>query len=206
MEDGTCVVPLDEIGESARTVYKSHYVSPLLLTNLEGMLYAYTSADEDLIIESDRNFRTFEWVPLGHLRYGTRPIGAVALLKWLRNFYFGLPPVPDGSDMPRRPHGILERMIDHLKWIHHRTSDVIRVACAVEGTLTQGVVRFITAAKEVVGEIGYLSAERLVSLLRTPYDSGIPLGLGKMELTWNPKTDITYPGSFEFAKQQVSST
>jgi len=68
------------------------------------------------------------------------------------------------------------------------------------------VVRFITAAKEVVGEIGYLSAERLVSLLRTPYDSGIPLGLGKMELTWNPKTDITYPDSFEFAKQQVSST
>jgi hypothetical protein len=110
---------------------------------------------------------------------------------------------PQGDDMPARSRDLAEYMMGYLEGVADHMEEFTRVTCEVSGTLEAGKIRLVDTDGDSLGNLGFVSADRAVRLLRTPYDVGVPLGMKKHLLTWNPLTDITYTSSTSALKSQV---
>jgi hypothetical protein len=96
-------------------------------------------------------------------------------------------------------------MIRHLKKISLSRHEVTRAKCVVNGTEMQGKIVFEEQDGTHIGEIAYDHRSRAVGILKTPYDLGQPLVLGRALLTWNPLSDISYTGHADKLQKEVIS-
>ncbi|MCK4824770.1 hypothetical protein KA005_53955, partial [bacterium] len=192
-ETSTAIIPLDEQAEKAEQCVSSKIARPILVGKSFGINILYFDTD-GLAYSSPEGivYADVEWQARGHLRYGTRQIGALAQLKWLSTSYYAQFPVPDTNRLPRRHPDLPQKMFKYLETIATKLSTVHRVRCKVEGTSKKGVIKFETSNGKSVGELGYIDEQRAVNILRGPYEIGIPLGINRSLLTWHPVTDISY--------------
>jgi hypothetical protein len=105
--------------------------------------------------------------------------------------------------MPARSRDLAEYMMGYLEGVADHMEEFTRVTCEVSGTLEAGKIRFVDTDGNSLGNLGFMRADRAVRILRTPYDVGVPLGMKKHLLTWNPLTDITYTSSTSALKNRV---
>ena len=196
------VVPLDEQAEAAVACSSSSLIMPLLIAESESIPILYC-ADEEPYGSLDIDYTRIKWKPMGQLWYGTRGKGALARLKWLSTSYFGQFPTPKSEYLPKRPASSIQRMFDYLSAIYDELIDVTRARCRVSGSEKIGRIEFLNSSRMTIGTLRYVSMQSAVQILRTPYDAGMPLIIGKNELTWNPTSDIIYSNNLNQMKAVV---
>ena len=175
---------------------------PLLIAESESIPILYC-ADEEPYGSLDIDYTRIKWKPMGQLWYGTRGKGALARLKWLSTSYFGQFPTPKSEYLPKRPASSIQRMFDYLSAIYDELIDVTRARCRVSGSEKIGRIEFLNSSRMTIGTLRYVSMQSAVQILRTPYDAGMPLIIGKNELTWNPTSDIIYSNNLNQMKAVV---
>lgn len=200
-ERSRTVIPLDEQADSAAKCFSNALVIPILIARAYGANILYTPLYDDdsfpYFDSEDLDYRDINWQAKGHLRYATRRVGAAASLKWIgTSFYTGFP-VPTGTSLPRRPLDLSRRMLDHLEEIADVLSVAQRVTCTLSGTRDNGLATFLFQDGKEAGKIGFGETHHAVRLLRTPYDDGVSVALGRNLLTWDPLLDIDYDNSLK---------
>jgi hypothetical protein len=189
----TTVIPLDEQAETARLCTSSSIIHPILLCGTYGIQSLYVDSDENEYSDpSDIAYQNVEWQPKGHVRYGTRHIGALARLKWLNTSYYAQFPIPGSERLPRRPPDMVQKMIGHLEKVATHLKGINRVTCEVEGVPSKGIIKFRGLNGMHVGELNFHSTQQAIEILRSPFDFGVPLGLNRKMLTWHPVSGVSY--------------
>ncbi len=192
-KSSTAIIPLDEQTEIADTCGSSGLIRPLLIGKTSSINVLYSYVDEYPYFGPDTiNYSEIDWTASGHLRYGTRQVGALARLKWLSIKYYADFPILTVGRLPRRPESLTQRMMDHIEKVKKSTSSIHRVKCDLEGDEEKGLISFKELDGTLVGELNYTSTQRAIEILRGPYDFGIPVGMNRKLLTWHPVTDVSY--------------
>ena len=94
-------------------------------------------------------------------------------------------------------------MFNHLDRIATELYDVERVTVTVSGKSNNGVITFVDSDNAECGTLQFDSLSRATRILRTPYDQGHPLVLGRTLVTWNPTQDISYSSTLKQMEQDV---
>ncbi|MHA2064763.1 MAG: hypothetical protein ACXABY_10350, partial [Candidatus Thorarchaeota archaeon] len=204
--DKTALIPIDEQVAAAAECYSKSLVVPILIGRTHGIDILYEPAEWEYYFNpSDLDFFQLDWSPRGHLRYGTRQVGALARLRWISTSYYGMFPEPQSHSLPRRPLEFAQRLFNHLSTVVSKHSGILRVVCVISGTNTEGTIEFLNLDGSLVGSLSFEGAARALKILRTPYDRGQPLVLGRKLLTWNPTTDVTYSSGQKQIEEGVVS-
>jgi hypothetical protein len=202
--DKTALIPIDEQVAAAAECHSKSLVVPILIARTQGIDILYEPEEWEYYFDpSDLDFFELDWDARGHLRYGTRQVGALARLRWFSTSYYGTFPIPERFSLPRRPPDFAHRVFNHLRTVIAKHSDVVRVNCKVTGNDTKVMIKFLNLDGSLVGSLSFEGAARAIKILRTPYDRGQPLVISRRMLTWNPITDITYSSSQRGVKKQV---
>ncbi|MHA2025444.1 MAG: hypothetical protein ACW98U_06035 [Candidatus Thorarchaeota archaeon] len=192
-KSNTAIIPLNEQAEIAKTCRSSGLVRPILIGRMSGINVIYSFVDEYPYLNPDTiDYTEVDWTPLGHLRYGTRHVGAMTRLKWLSTRYYADFPIPTVSRLPRRQESLTQRMMDHLEEVGLKLSTIDRVKCELDGNHEKGQISFRNLDEVLIGDLKYTNTQRAVEILRGPYDVGIPVGMKRRLLTWHPVDDVSY--------------
>ncbi len=192
-KSSTAIIPLDEQAEIAETCESSGLIRPILIGKTSGINVLYSHMDEYPYVNPDTfDYTEVDWTARGHLRYGTRQVGALARLKWLSTKYYGEFPILAVGRLPRRPESLTQRMLDHVEDIDKSMSSISRVKCELTGNDEEGQISFRELDRTLIGELNYTNTQRAIEILRGPYDVGIPIGMNRKLLTWHPVNDVSY--------------
>jgi len=206
--DKQTIIPLDEQVEKAADSFSNELVRPIIIAKTSGIPVLYEPRHDDeyrFYNSEDLDYTNIEWRTLGQLRYGTRHVGALSRLRWISTSYYAEFPELRSESLPRRASNIVQYLFNHLDKITTNLSNIERVTIVVSGKSDNGVISFADLDGDECGTLRFDRLSRAICILRTPYDLGHPLVLGRRLITWNPTHDISYSSNLRQMAQAVLS-
>ncbi len=191
------VISLDEISALTDFKFKDCRIRPFLIADHQGISILY-EADRQLNNQKELDDLTrqdsFNWQPVGMMRYGTRSRGAPARLRYIKVLTLGMQyPSIHNQKLPMRQANLGEKLFGHIKTIGSLTSGLTRVKCSLSGTYDSGSISFRVHDKKKWNKTGqsidYKSIEQAVQILLFPYNVGNAV---QGKYSWDPLTDVQF--------------
>ncbi len=204
------VTSLDEISSLADFEFTNCMVRPFLIAEHQGINILYETEQalqgkKELVAFT--NPSSFNWDPVGMIRYGTRSRNATARLRYIKVLTLGMQyPSIQNQLLPERPADFGERIFEHIKTISIQTQDVTRVKCRLEGTIDKGSISFEARTKKRWTKVGqnidHKDRNQAIQALLLPYNQGIAV---QGKYSWDPLSDFHFRfGGEELRKEVVS--
>lgn len=204
------VTSLDEIYTLSDFKFKNCFVRPFLIADHQGINILYETEEA---LQNKRGLSelsrpsSFNWGPVGMIRYGTRSRNATARLRYIKVLTLGMQyPSIRNQLLPERSVDFGERMFEHIKVIGAQTVGVTRVKCNLEGTIDNGRISFKARDEKMWKRVGHnidhTDKDQAIQTLLLPYNAGIAI---QGKYSWDPLTDFHYRfGGEELRKEVIS--
>ncbi len=204
------VTSLDDIAILTDFKFKNCIIRPFLIAEHQGIniLYETEKALQNMSeLNGITNPSSFNWDPVGMIRFGTRSRNAPARLRYIKVLTLGMKyPSIRNQLLPERQADFGEKLFEHIETIGVQTSGVTRVKCSLEGTIDCGSISFKMRGekrwKKVGQNIAHKDKNQAVQTLLLPYNAGIAV---QGRYSWDPLTDFHFRfGGEELRKEVVS--
>ncbi len=204
------VTSLDEISSLTDFKFKDCRIRPILIAGHQGIDVLY-EADRQLNKKKELDDLTradsFDWYPVGMMRYGTRSRCSPARLRYIKVLTLGMQyPSIHNQKLPQRMTNFGENLFEHIKTIGLSTLGLTRVKCSLAGTLDNGSISFKVHDKKRWRKIGqsinYKDIDQAAQALLLPYNVGIAI---QGKFSWDPLTDVHFGLEGTELKKMVDS-
>jgi len=191
------MTPLDEINALTDFKFRDCRIRPFLIADHQGISILY-EADRQLNNQKELDNLTtqdsFNWQPVGMMRYGTRSRGAPARLRYIKVLTLGMRyPSIHNQKLPTRQANLGDKLFGQIKTIGSLTSGLTRVKCSLSGTYDSGSISFKVHDKKKWNKTGqsidYKDIDQAAQALLLPYNVGIAV---QGKYSWDPLTDVQF--------------